>query len=401
MTDSEETKTTSPTSVPSTIIRNLPMVITQEVKQSGDLIDVSGFSSVETQRAKEIGEGVDFDNTNTILTFGVGPQQQMNQFLDTLMDDLKVGDAGVAGKLTLELSDGYDLMRIDELKSQLSGDGGGGGVWSAIGKALGFAKDLGALVRNLQDQRAALVSKFDKIERIANDRKREIMTYNVKLDQVRDQSDSYLEDMAVHIAGGEQAVLRGVEEFDDRKAALESAPDDVEAARLHDMARAIASFEQRLLRMKIAYTQSVAVTRPRIQAIRQSGEIEIQNIIESMLFDVPNLKSLVLQVAAMSNIKQAQEEDAARRKVSQKISGAAADMFQETYTTSVASQGRGLDDVRALADSVDKMVATLREGERIEQENKQKRADAASALADVKTKVTEALKDVRPDLAPT
>ena len=34
-----------------------------------------------------------------------------------------------------------------------------------------------------------------------------------------------------------------------------SRSDNMEAARLHDLARAIASFEQRLLRMKIAYTR--------------------------------------------------------------------------------------------------------------------------------------------------
>ena len=397
MSDAADPKTETPIPTAPPVIRNLPMVITKEVKAPGDLIDTAVFTPEQTARAAALAEAVDFAQTNTILTFGVAPQKQMNGFLDTLLDDMTVGEAGVAGKLTLELSEGYDLMRLDEIKQQLSG-GGKGGLWGSIGKAIGFVKDLAALIKNMADQKAALVSKFDKIERIANDRKREIMTHNVKLDQLRDQSDIYLGDTAVHIAAGEMALLRGIGEFDRRKAALEAVPDDIEAARLHDLARAVAALEQRLLRMKIAYTQSVAVTRPRIQAIRQSGEIEIQNIIESMLFDVPNLKALVLQVAAMTNIQQAQEEDEARRKVSQKIAGAAADMFHETYTTSVASQGRGLDDVRALAETADKLVATLREGEKIEQENKQKRQEAAAALVDIKGKVTEALTDIRPDL---
>ncbi|MGB0749154.1 MAG: toxic anion resistance protein [Magnetospiraceae bacterium] len=396
MNDAVDTKTQTPPMAAPPLVANLPAVITTEVKTSGDLIDTSGFTPEELARAQSIAAEVDFGDTNTIMTFGVGPQKQINSFLDTLLEEITVGDAGVAGKLTLELSEGYDMMRIDEIKKQLGG--GEGGVWSSIGKALGFVKDLGDLIKNMRDQKSQLVGKFDKIEAMANDRKRQIMTYNVKLDKVRDQTDIYLEDMAVHIAAGEFALLRGVSEFDERKTALTQKPDDVEAAKLHDLARAIASFEQRLLRMKIAYTQSVAVTRPRIQAIRQAGDIEIQNIIESMLFDVPNLKSLVLQVAAMTNLKQAQEEDAKRRDVSQKIAGAATDMFHETYTTSIASQGRGLDDVRALAATADKLVSTLREGEKIEQENKKKRAEAASALADVKHKVTEALQEVRPDL---
>lgn len=43
----------------------------------------------------------------------------------------------------------------------------------------------------------------------------------------------------------------------------------MEAARLHGLTRALASPEQRLLRMKIAYTQAVAVTRPRIQVLQE------------------------------------------------------------------------------------------------------------------------------------
>jgi hypothetical protein len=160
-------------------------------------------------------------------------------------------DPGVAGKLTLELSEGYSLMRIDEIKREITNKGAG--IFGAIGRALGFVKDLFGLIKNMRDQKATLLSKFDKIERMANERKREIMTYNVKLDQLRDQSDGYVVDMGMYIAGGEQALLRGVEEFDARKATLGAKPDNIEAARLHDLARAIASFEQRLLRMKIAY----------------------------------------------------------------------------------------------------------------------------------------------------
>jgi uncharacterized protein YaaN involved in tellurite resistance len=376
--------------------KNLPVLVTQQVKKAGDLIESVNFAPEQVRRADAIAAEVDFNHSNTVLTFGTTPQQQMNGFLDALLEDLRVGEAGVAGKLTLELSEGYDLMRIDEIRREITGKGPG--AFGVIGRVLGFVKDLSGLIKNLRDQKATLLSKFDKIERIANERKREIMTYNVKLDQLRDQSDDYVIDMGVHIAGGEQALLRGIDEFNARKASLEAKPDNIEAARLHDLARAIASFEQRLLRMKIAYTQAVAVTRPRIQAIRQAGEIEIQNIIESMLFDLPNLKALVLQVAAMTNLKQAQDEEQQRQEVSNKIAGAAADMFHETYTASVASQGRGLDQVRALAATADKLVATLREGERIEQENKKRREEAASALVEVKDKVIQALQEVRPDL---
>ena len=51
-----------------------------------------------------------------------------------------------------------------------------------------------------------------------------------------------------------------------------------------------------------------------------------------------------------------------------------------------------------MAGTADKLIETLREGERIEQENKQKREEAAGALVDVKNKVTQALQEVRPDL---
>lgn len=56
--------------------------------------------------------------------------------------------------------------------------------------------------------------------------------------------------------------------------------------------------------------------------------------------------------------------------VSGKITGAGADMFHETYTASVVGQGRGVDDVRDLAATADKLIATLREGKWAEQENK-------------------------------
>ncbi len=59
------------------------------------------------------------------------------------------------------------------------------------------------------------------------------------------------------------------------------------------------------------------------------------------------------------------------------------------------SQGRGLDDVRLLAQTADKLIETLKQANTIEQENKKKREQAAAALVDVKDKVQEAMKAIR------
>lgn len=373
----------------------LPQYATAQVMKEGDLISRDLFTPERIREAVQRADAVDFSNTSAILNFGAASQRQLSSFIDSLLQEVRVGDVGVAGTITLQISEGYDLMRIKELQDRLSG-----AVPGFFAKAFAGAKTLAALIKNFADQRAMILSKFEKIEQIGLKRSRALSMDCTKFDGLEQKTmDVFLPEVELDILTGEIALLRGAKEFEERKNRYLARPTDVkEPPRIAELARRLHSFEDRLLRIKIAYVDAAALTITRIQMIRASAEIEMQNISNALLFDLKELKLLVLQVMAMTNIQAAQAEEAARQAGMSKTRDAASGLFDETYLASIRSQGNSLETVIQMAKYTDKMLTTMKNAGELEQQNSSNRQEAAKLLVGVKKKVETAL--VEMPLAP-
>lgn len=369
-----------------TEVKNLPVLVMALAKN--ELVDVSDFTPEQLQRIDEISHKVDFKDTNSILLFAAEPQQKISSFMDTLLADVKSEDVGVAGDLAVELGNGIDSMQIQQIKNQL--DGKGIAAIPLIGPWL--AKTFGA-AKYFYHRKEKFLTQIDRIIAKAEDRKHELIKNNAKLDILVDNVEDHINELELWIAGGEKALVRGREEFEAQKAQIDI-NDSLEAAKLVDFADQINAFETRLIRLKAFYTESI-VSIPQIRATQQAGKIEIQNIFDGMLFDLPRLKNAVIRVGALLNIHKAQAEDDKRREASRKIAEIGADMLDQAYTTAKESQGNITEEVDALASVSQKLLDTLKKGIEIDRENAKKRADAEAKLTEVKTTLTQAMKDIQ------
>lgn len=369
-----------------TEVKNLPVLVMALAEN--ELVDISDFTPEQLQHIDEISHKVDFKDTNSILLFASEPQQKISSFMDTLLSDVKAEDVGVAGDLAVELGNGIDGMQIEKIKNQLEGKGMAAipliGPWLA--KTFGAAK-------YFYHRKEKFLTQIDRIIAKAEDRKHELIKNNAKLDILVDNVEDHINELELWISGGEKALVRGREEFEAQKAQIDI-NDSLEAAKLVDFADQINAFETRLIRLKAFYTESI-VSIPQIRATQQAGKIEIQNIFDGMLFDLPRLKNAVIRVGALLNIHKAQAEDDKRREASRKIAEIGADMLDQAYTTAKESQGNITEEVDALASVSQKLLDTLKKGIEIDRENAKKRADAEAKLTEVKTTLTQAMKDIQ------
>jgi uncharacterized protein YaaN involved in tellurite resistance len=347
-----------------------------------DLVDVSKFDQQQKAQVQQIAESVDLRNSTTAMTFGTQPQQKINKYLDSLMQDMRTEHAGVAGDLAIEMAHGIEMMQLQKVDREMKG-------WT-LAKLPLIGKFFSAL-RIFYERKQKILDQFDSIIKKANDRKRLLVEYNTKLDTLMLETEQNIRELELWIAGGEMALKNAHDEFHRMKEAFDNDP--VDAAKIHDYANQVAAFETRLLRMKTAYTEAT-ISIPQIRITQEAAKIEIQNIMDSMLFDMPRLKSAIIRVAALINVRKARAEDDARREAARKIAELGADLLDQAYTEAKASQGKALDDVAALASLADKLMATVNKGQQLDEENREKRKQAAEKLVEVKASVTSALEQV-------
>jgi uncharacterized protein YaaN involved in tellurite resistance len=350
-------------------------------------VNIEKFSDADQRRIVDIARSALVLDSATVTAFGAEPQQRMNAFLDELLQGIRTDETGMAGELTIELATSIKAMNLSKMKSEAEG---GDWVARSFGKLPIIGKYASA-IRYFQLSHKRITSHLADIESKAQREVAKLAATNSKLDRMVEASLVNLKELELHLAAGQQALLHSQGEFAKKRDILAQNPDAIELAKLRDMAEQINAFEARLLRMHIAFTDSL-ISIPQIRANQEAGRIESRNIIDTIIFDLPRLKGAILRVAALKQIVDASKANEARRKLAREIGSIGADALDEAYTRAKTSQGSGAEDVAALAATADKLLETIAKGVRIDEENRQKRDLAQRQLGDIKTKLMSGLK---------
>lgn len=350
-------------------------------------IDLTVLSPEQMQRVEQIASSVSFGDTRSLLTFGADPQRKLSQHLDALLDGIRTSDVGAAGDITIELATTIKSLHLDKMKTEVTE--GQDGFIGALGRLPLVGSWISAL-RYLQLNHKAIKEHLDAIEARANGEMAKLNAMNDKQDRMVQESIDNIRELELYLAAAQVVVKRARADFEQRRQAAALSKDVVEVARLRDFAAQLNAFEARVVKMHIAHGQSM-VSVPEIRASQEASRIEASNVMDSILFDLPNLKRAILRVASLDATSKASKANEARHELAKQVSAIATDELEAVYLKAKASQGGAEADVALLAQSADRLLQTIEAGARLDASNREKRAKAIDDLRDVKSKFTQAL----------
>ncbi len=353
-------------------------------------INLAKFDDAQRQRITDIASTVGVLDSAAVTNFGVEAQRKMNSFLDQLLQGIRTYEVGQAGALTIELAHQIKAMDLPKVQQEIqSGD------W--ITKIPIVGKWVSAL-RKFQMEHEEIIKHLNDIESKGQREVAKLASVNTKMDALADSTLSNLKELEVYLAAGQVVLMRARGEFHKRRDEVAQSNDPVALVQLRDQAEQINAFEARLMRMHVAYTDAL-VAIPQIRTTQEAARIEQRNIMDTILFDLPRLKSAILRVAALNLIVDASKEDEARRQIARQIGTLGADALDDAYTRAKQSQGAGAEDVAALAEIADKLLATIAKGVQLDEENRQKRQAAEQQLDVIKDKLIEGLRSNAAEIA--
>ena len=369
--------------------KQLPMVVTttSDVGEKAELIDTSRWPASRLREIEQQAAEFDIMNTAAILTFAAEPQRDLTRFLDTLIEGIKTKDAGMAGLLAMQLNDGIDLMALDKVHNQVAN---GVGVVGRVAQKWGFMVNY---VRAFYEKQELIKAKFDEMERKAQDQMAVLHRESESLDSLVERSGQQILALEQWIVYGDHILQHNKEQYAVQAERAKQAHDVPAASRLRDMARAIQAFDTRLLRVKEAYIEAGALTIQRIRLIQEGISIEIQELSDGILFELPRLKLGVVQVAALNETKRAQEGREQMGKVSRRLDNILDQSAEETFRAAKQAQGAGLERVQRLQGQVDKVLGLVQKGVELELEAQQRRDEAGRMLVALKEKTIATLEE--------
>jgi uncharacterized protein YaaN involved in tellurite resistance len=350
----------------------------------GDLVDTRRFDEERRAQVDLVAAGVSVDDSNSIATFGAGPQRKLSGFLDQLLATTRADEIGMAGALVTELATDIKALDLPAVKREAEGHTALIGRLPVVGRYYSAMRRFRALHTKITGHMA-------EIERRAETHLGKLKASNAGLDRMLDATEENLRALEVWVAGGQVALQRMAAAFEAQRAALANQRDPVAYARLRDQVEQITAFETRLARMHVAFTRGI-LSIPQIRVAQQAGRIEIQNTLDTILFDLPDLKAAIVRVAALHQITRAADATAARRRITRELQEIGAQELDDAYAAAKQSQGDVLSDVENLAHVTDRMLATIAKGLQLDRQNRVKREQAVEQLGEVRTRLLEGMR---------
>lgn len=352
---------------------------------AGDLVALDGFDDARRKRATDVAAGVSVGDSTGMAVFGAAPQRKLSGFLDQLLASTGTNEIGVAGELVVELATSLKRLDLPAMKREAEGVGALLSRLPAVGKYF-------SALRRFRAMQQGVLAHLTEIERKAELHLGRLKATNAGLDRLLDATEDNLRDLEVYIAGGQQAALRMRAEHAALRAEVQASRDPVCMARLRDMAEQINAFETRLVRMQIAFTRGTLAI-PQIRTAQQAGRIEIQNTLDTVLFDLPDFKGAIVRVAALERIGPAAEATAARRKITRELQEIGIDALDSAYTKAKASQGDMAGDVASLAQVSERMISIINRGLEMDRANRVRRDKAMQQIGEVRARLLDSLRD--------
>ena len=348
------------------------------------IVDTIEIEAQHRQQAEQVAAAHDFLDTNAGLTFGAGPQRKYLDNLKLLLGDARIRDLQGAGSIILEIEKGIDLAGIEALKKKIMG--GGGFLSKIFGGVTNALKAFAA-------RRQKLITLINDIEDRIEEQMHQIMTDNARLDTMFGDVKSNFYELGVWVYAGELALERGAKEYEQLREKVLQTADPIKISETNLFREQVIALDTRLLRMKSAYVKA-PVTLQEVLTTQQAGRIEVQNLMDSLLFDLPAFIETINTLLALYNIKGAQEDRKRREQLAERLAELKGETLDKVAVEAKEGQVRGAKEVALIEAQAKKIIETCKKLKDLDDKNAQIRAESENLLVDVMNDFQESMKEV-------
>jgi len=346
------------------------------------------------EKARAMVVSLDFSKSQAVLSYGVSDQKGLVDFTDTVLSNVRAGDAGPAGQLMSDLKGKIMDLDVGGLPASA------GGKFSAVASNIPFVGDwLAAQIdaaRAFMRRYETLKVQIDEISDRLDAEKTNQLEHLNRLDTLHERNDEYFDMLEIVIAAGELKLQEMEATFGQRREelAVQASVDARDFQDLKDFGDTIQALDRRIYNLKLARTSAIT-SGPTIRIAQEGSKAIIEMIQDSILMMIPEWKKQLVIAISLFDQKRAMEMVNDTRNMTNEMMRSTADMLGQSQAVIKQAQGEGFVKVETLQHMTDKLIQTIDDGIRMDMENRKKRADGIRQLAEAEEKLKEALKSAQ------
>lgn len=347
---------------------------------SADANKVQQFSEEEQKVIDEFAKQIDVTDSNLVFSYGAAAQQNIAQFSDSALNNVKTKDLGEIGN---EIADLVAELRGFDTEEEHSK-----GLFGFFKKQRGNAEVLKAKYDDAEVN-------VNKIVDALEGHQVQLLKDISMLDRLYEQNLTYFKELSMYIAAGKKRL----EEFrsNEVKAAYDKAeqsglPEDAQAAKdLNDKAD---RFEKKLFDLELTRNISIQMA-PQIRMIQSSNQLMAEKIQSSIVNTIPLWKSQMVLALGITHTQMAMEAQRDVTNLTNELLKKNAEKLHMASVETAKEAERGIIDIETLTQTNKMLINTMDEVLNIQQQGKQKRRDAEQQLQNIEAELRAKILEIR------
>ena len=354
---------------------NLPSteVMTAQVEQV-----VNDLSPEERAQVEKIKDELDLTDSTAILRFGAPAQQKIAEFSDSVLSQVRTKDSGPVGELLKNL--------ISQVKEFEPGNGGGS-----------FLKKIplvGSLVKKGEDVKLGYDKLSTQVERIQGNleqAKLKMMKDVALFDKLYAENLSYFKQLQLYIQAGEEKLteMREATLPKLRQQAADSG-DPMAVQVVADFEASVNRFEKKVHDLKISKTIAIQ-SAPQIRLIQNNDKALIDRVQTAIYSTIPLWKNqlvIALGLQAQQDVLRMQQ---AVSNTTNELLRRNAELLQQNSIETAQENERSIVDIETVREVNDRLINTIEETIKIQQNGRAKRQAAEAELLQIEGRLRETL----------
>jgi uncharacterized protein YaaN involved in tellurite resistance len=322
-----------------------------------------------------------------ITRFGENAQRNVTDFADRILAQTRNKEMGKAGEI---LTDVLSKARgLDPKQIQNAG---------FFGRLFGSME---SRIFKFKSQFEDVSSQIEKLA-IEIDRHKELLRRDIAMmDQLHDQTKDSIEALDAHIAAGKTfaqeyktTVLPELRAKADQAAALTPGSAPIEAQEYNDAVQALDRFEKRVFYLQQARTIGVQQL-PQIRTVQSADETLVENLQATTTLTIPAWKQKMIILLGLHNQATALELQRTVTDATSQMMRETSEMMRTQAVDIEKESQRGIVDMAALEEANRNLIQTITSVMKIQEEGRQKRAEAEKRMEGMTEELRRALTDAR------
>ena len=336
----------------------------------------SSLTEEEKKQVEEFSKTIDLTNPDHVMLYGADAQKKISGFADTVLSNVKTGDTGEVGDMLTKL--------VTELKG-----------FNAAGEK---PKGLRGLFFGAKQQISTIQAKYEDVSKNVEGIAGNLEEHQVQLlkdvamfNKLYDMNLAYFHELTMYIEAGEQR-LKEVRDTDLQKlkAIAEETGDAMDAQNANDLAAQCDRFEKKLHDLKLTRQISMQMA-PQIRLLQNNNSLLVERIQSTLVNTLPLWKNQMVLALGLHHSQQAMQAQRAVTNMTNDLLRKNAETLKMGTIETAKESERGIIDMETLIATNQSLIDTINEVSRIQQEGRQKRAEAEKTLATMEKNLKEKL----------